>query len=222
MSFGKDYSSTEKLWKKSLRTDLRRQKRRLVQKGKLSLWIASSKEDVLKILPEFFDVYNSKWLSQKKPSYLSELPMQEYCYRIVENVWGKGLHFSTLKCDDLSISYHFGFKYDGWLYWYKPTYRIDFHTYSPSKLHISYLVHEGIKSGLKGVDFLQGDEFYKKQWAMETKETVSFIIGLEKYSLIYYWFSYAKPWLLNIIGKKYLKLKASFGTIFLNRENTQF
>jgi CelD/BcsL family acetyltransferase involved in cellulose biosynthesis len=208
ISFNNDYHLTEAAWRKNHRTDVRRQRRRLSEIGPLTLWFPKTKEEVESFLPEFFEVYNEKWLSQNKPSKFNNRLKKQHFQKIVEHMWDKGLHISTLKVNNLSVSYHFGFISKGWLLWYMPTYRVEYEKQSPTKVHISYLIEHGIQGGWKGIDFLQGNEFYKTEWSNGSIRTVTFTIGFNKYSPSYFWFSKGKNFIKSKIGKFYMKLGA--------------
>ena len=204
--FEKDYNSMEKLWSQNHRTDVRRRRRRLNEKGMVRLWVATTKDEIKQILPEFFQVHDSKWHSQGLPGKFDSPLIQRYHYNMVDYLWDKGLHFSTLKCNGKHISYHFGFLSGGWLLWYKPTYRIEYQNFSPSKVHVSYLIEEGIKAGWKGFDFLLGDEPYKNKWATQKMETTSFIIGFRRLSPSYFWFSCGKSLVKRKFWRPYAKM----------------
>jgi CelD/BcsL family acetyltransferase involved in cellulose biosynthesis len=207
--FEKDYSSMEKLWKRNHRTNVRRNRKRLAKQGQVRLWTASTKEEIRQLLPEFFQVHDDIWHSRSLPGKFHDPLMRKYYYHMVECLWDKGLHFSTLMCSGDHISYHFGFLSGGWLLYYKPTYRIQYQNFSPGKVHVSYLIEEGIKAGWKGLDFLQGNEPYKLQWSNEKMQTVSFVIGLRRLSPSYFWFSYGNPLAKKRFGTLYFKLKAA-------------
>jgi len=209
LTLQKDYRSTEALWGKNHRTDVRRQRKRLSEIGKILLWTASTKDEMRDFLPEFFQVHTDKWHSQGFPGKLNYASIQRYYYNMVERLWDKGLHVSALMCNEERISYHFGFLSGGWLLLYTPTYRIKYENFSPSKVHLSYLVEEGIKAGWKGIDFLSGGEPYKYRWSKEELKSISFIIGFKRMSPSYLWFSKGKAFVQRKFGVFYSDLMAT-------------
>lgn len=208
LAFATTYEQTEKNLPKSLRIDVRRQTKRLIEKGELKLWVASTPDEIKAKLNDFFAAYRQKWVSQSKPDPLSNPNAKKQMSALVDLLWGKGLHFSTLQLNGEDISYHFGFEYANWLMWYRPTYKIEFENYSPSKVHISFLIKDGIHRGLTGIDFLQGTENYKLQWTDTKTTTTSFLITKSRWSPAFIWFSCLKPWLITVVGKFYVTVKA--------------
>lgn len=200
LEFGADYAETEKSWRKSLRTDLKRQKRRLEEAGRLSLHVPDRKEDAIGLLPLFFSMHSARWSRRGFNIKFVDSGEMGFYRALVEGLYGKGLHFSYLSCGDEVISIHFGFVSNGWLFWYTPAYNPAFERQSPGKVHIGMLVERGIKDGMKGMDFLQGDEPYKLQWSTGNVETVSFTCSAG-HSLRLKWIVSTKPWLVENFGR---------------------
>ncbi len=208
LAFAKDYAATEARWDRSHRGDVRRQRRRLEALGPLELRIARTREEMLGFLPEFFEVHTQKWHSEGQPGKLNSPLLQKYYVRLVERMWDKGVHISTLVLQGKPISYHFGFLTGGWLLWYLPTYRKEYHSYSPSKVHISALIEHGIGQGWRGFDLLRGGEPYKFRWATETLKSVSLVIGRRPVSPSYWWLAEGKPLVQRKVGGWYAKASA--------------
>jgi len=199
LEFKEDYASTERRWRKSLRTDLRRQERRIEEAGRLTLHVAEGKEVVMALLPLFFRMHSARW--GKKGFNMKFLDGKEtgfYC-ALAEGLYEKGLHFSYLTCGEEVISMHFGFVSNGWILWYAPAYNPAFERHSPGKVHIWMLVKRGLSEGLRGIDFLQGGEPYKLQWSTGESETASFTCSARR-SLRLRWLVSTKPWLLENFG----------------------
>lgn len=192
-----DYEKIESGLTKSLKTDVRRQAKRLAAIAETSLYVVEDRAKAVELLPGFFDMYNEKWISQGRPGMAFAADMKEFYLRLVENLPIENIHFSALKCGSEIVSYHFGFVSDGWLLWYKPTYSLKFQNLSPSKVHISMLLREGIKRGWKGIDFLQGDEAYKMQWTSLEVKTRSLMAVRGKRNIASIWFNNIKPRILK-------------------------
>lgn len=197
LPFLADYKSTENQWKKSLRTDIRRQRKRLSERGIIRLCIPESRDEILKYLPVFFEMHNREWVLKGYNVKFKNPNMRDFYKNLVDLLYPQGLHFSYLLCGEDIVSMHMGFISNNWLFWYVPTYNSDFEKQSPSKVHLSYLIEEGLEKGWKGVDFLQGDEFYKLQWTSHATSTVSFLCSKKKGSIYFLWFTRVKPWILD-------------------------
>ncbi|MBZ0220830.1 MAG: GNAT family N-acetyltransferase [Candidatus Methylomirabilis sp.] len=200
LEFGEDYASTEKSWKKSLRTDLRRQRRRLEDAGRLNLHVPEGKEEVLAFLPLFFRMHSARWSRRGFNMKFLDGEEADFYRALVEGLHGRGLHFSYLSCGNEIISMHFGFVSNKWLFWYTPAYNPDFERHSPGKVHIGMLVERGLMEGLKGIDFLQGDEPYKLQWSTGKVETLSLTCAAGL-SLRLRWLVSTRPWLIENFGR---------------------
>jgi len=205
---GRDYSALERAWDLHHRTDVRRRRRRLAEAGAVSLWQPATLAEAEALLDEFFDVYDERWLSQGFPGRFRD-PHQRLYYRcILRRMWGRGLHFSAVRCGSTNISYHFGFFAGGWLQWYKPAYRPSFGKYSPSKVHIAMVIEKGCRLNWKGIDFLLGDEPFKALWSNETVEVVNIHAGFHRWAPAYLWFTRGKPFVRERLQLQYLRARA--------------
>jgi CelD/BcsL family acetyltransferase involved in cellulose biosynthesis len=205
---GRSFAEVEKEWAPNHRTDVRRQKKRLSTRGELTLWEPENQDSARELLEEFFLVHDEKWLSQGQPGKFQEMQQRKHFIEIVEKLFGRGLHFSVLRCGKVNVSFGFGFLSDGWIQWYRPTYRPEYQNFSPGKVHIALLVDRVCESGWKGIDFLQGEESYKLQWANESVRTVDYFASYSGWSPGYFWFTQGKPYLKNKAGPFYMRTKA--------------
>jgi CelD/BcsL family acetyltransferase involved in cellulose biosynthesis len=205
---GRDFEVVEKDWASSHRRDLHRQHKRLAaERGPVSLWVPSSIEEAEPVLADFFRVHDEKWLAQGFPGMFQNPREQTFFRSGLRRLFGRGLHFSTLRCGDTDVSYQFGFFAGGWLQWYRPSYRTEFGVYSPSKIHIGMLVEEACRSGWKGVDFLLGEEPYKNLWANDLTTVASFHAGFQTWAPSYFWFTQGKPWVKKHLARAYVDAK---------------
>jgi hypothetical protein len=205
---GRSYEAVEKSWKKNHRTDVRRQKKRLAQElGSVTLWEPSTLEEAEEALQEFFVVHDDKWLAQGYPGRFGSEKERAHFQSMMRRLWGKGLAFSTLRCGDLDLSYHFGFQSGGWVQWYRPSYRHEYHSFSPGKVHAALVIQKLCDEGLEGLDFLLGAESYKRLWTNEMSEVVSLCTSA-RMSPAFLWFSKGKPFLRERYGTQLLRAKA--------------
>jgi CelD/BcsL family acetyltransferase involved in cellulose biosynthesis len=205
---GQDIETVEQGWPAKHRKDVRRC-RKLLEKdhGPFGLWTPSSVEEGMPVLEEFFRVHDAKWLSQGWPGMFQNPANRRFYQAALRHLWGKGIHFSTVRCGAIDISYQFGFFSGGWLQWYRPSYRSEFHAYSPSKLHVALVFEEGCRNGWQGVDFLLGEEPYKLLWSHESLASISFQAGVS-WSPAYLWFTRGKPYVRDKLAGDYFRAKA--------------
>jgi CelD/BcsL family acetyltransferase involved in cellulose biosynthesis len=190
---GVSFSAVEQGWTAKHRKDVRRSRKRLSEKGPVSLWQPATLAEAEAVLVEFFGVHDEKWLAQGFPGRFQDSAQRLHYQAAMRRLWGRGLHFSTVRCGSMDVSYHFGFLAGGWLQWYRPTYRSDFSDYSPSKIHVALLIEEACRSKWTGIDFLLGTEAYKNRWSNEATKVVSIHAGFHKWAPSYFWFTRGKP-----------------------------
>jgi CelD/BcsL family acetyltransferase involved in cellulose biosynthesis len=207
---GRSFEEVEKDWTSSHRKDIRRQTKRLAaEKGPVSLWQPSSVAEAEPVLAEFFRVHDEKWLSQGFPGMFQTPAQQKHFRAVLRRLWGKGLHFSTVRCGEIDVSYQFGFFSGDWVQWYRPSYRTEFGVYSPSKIHVGLVVEEACRNKWNGVDFLLGAEPYKNLWANDSMEVVTFHAGFHQWAPSYWWFSRGKPYVRERLALRFMRAKAA-------------
>ena len=118
--------------------------------------------------PKYDPNWNKKFKQVDKSTWIPDKKKGHFKFSFKKN--------NLLKLDNNVISYHLGFVCDSTFYYYKPTYDIKYHNYSPGKIHISKLIEFSIKTKLKTFDFLLGNEKYKENWISDIKYTKSYYI----------------------------------------------
>jgi CelD/BcsL family acetyltransferase involved in cellulose biosynthesis len=214
---GRDFAGAEKLWSSSHRVDVRRQRKRLAEKGPVSLWQPATLAEAEPVLLDFFKVHDEKWLAEGFPGMFQRPEQRQHFQAIFRHLFGKGLLFSTVRCGDVDVSYGVAFFAGDWVQWYRPSYRSEFHKFSPSKIHIALLIEEACRLGWQGVDFLLGEEPYKKVWSNDKMEVVSVYAGYSEWAPSYFWFSRGKPYVKQRLAVSYMRAQAWFQKRKLNR-----
>lgn len=144
--------------KVSLRGDIRRQIRRIEEIGKLQLVDFKDLPEALGILPSFLELHSKRWpKAYKAPGFHENLLR----YGLEKNI----VHFTTLRVNDKTMSYHLGFRFNHTYYYYMPAIDPQFENLSPGKIHLFMLVDYAIKNEFYIFDHLRGDENYKSGWA---------------------------------------------------------
>jgi CelD/BcsL family acetyltransferase involved in cellulose biosynthesis len=203
-----DFSVVEQSWPASHRKDVRRQRKRLSEQGPVSIWQPASIEEAEPVLEEFFKVHDDKWLSQGFPGMFQDPQLRSYFKAILKRMWARGVHFSTLRCGSIDVSYHFGFLSGGWIQWYRPSYRAEFGGYSPSKIHIAMLIEQACHAQGRGFDFLLGAEGYKNLWCNQQREVVNIHAGFHEWAPAYFWFTRGKPYVRQRLAVRYMRARA--------------
>lgn len=205
---GRTFAEVEKDWSSSHRIDVRRQRKRLAEKGPIRLWFPASVEQAEPVLNEFFDVHDQKWLEQGFPGMFQDPTQRDHFRALLRRLWGRGIFFSTLRCGDTHVSYAMAFFSGKWIQLYRPSYRSEFHNFSPSKIHTALLLEEACAQQWQGFDFLLGEETYKKAWANDNMEVVSIHAGFSRWSPAYFWFSTGKPYFRARFAATHIRARA--------------
>jgi CelD/BcsL family acetyltransferase involved in cellulose biosynthesis len=168
------YEQVEKSWGKSHRGDVRRQLRRLSEKGNIRLTRIDKRKRAIELVDMFLVTHSKRWGKKYNSLYAS---INDFYKELINLLWDKGIiHFTTLDSNDKPVSYHFGFLYQNRFYYYKPVYDPNYANYSPGKLHISKLIEDGIKHRWDTFDFLLGNESYKYDWTNTEENSTSIYI----------------------------------------------
>ncbi len=215
---GRDFEAVERTWSASHRNDIRRQRKRLAQRGPVGLWQPETLDEAEIVLTEFFRVHDEKWLAQGFPA-MFHLPCRQRQFRaLLRGFWNRGLHFSTLRCGETDISYNFGFLTGGWVHWYRPSFRSEFSAYSPGKLHLALLVEEACKQRWHGIDFLLGKEPYKSLWANESLELISLNAAIHSWAPSHLWFSRGKRFIKDRRGVQSMRTSILHAQAWLQKQ----
>ena len=147
-----------KFLKTSLRGDVRRQTRRLQEKGVLAFKRYTSWEEASHTFDKFMTEHCNKWPNAYKAPHFHE--------NLLKNGLKSGIvDFTAMTIDDVPIAWHLGFHYDGRYYYYMPCGDREFAKMSPVKVHLFNLISRSIKNDDKVFDHLKGDENYKDGWS---------------------------------------------------------
>lgn len=146
-------------FKTSLRGDIRRQMRRLSELGDLKFREYSCWDELSHAtFTEFMKQHSLRWpYAYKAPHFHENLLKAGLKAGIV--------HFSTLSVNSTEIAWHLGFSYQGRYYYYMPAGSQEYFKYSPTKVHLFYLVRRAVELGFAVFDHLRGEENYKSGWS---------------------------------------------------------
>jgi len=198
-----DITEFLKTKKSGLRYDLKRGEKDLCKLGELNFFKIENQADAVNELPAFMKMLSLRDNQVKRIGTIESYIDQESVYLNYLNLIWDHISFSKLTLNEKVIAYHFGFEYDKKLYWYKPTFDINYIKFSPGKILIKKAMENAYKNNIQELDFLLGDEPYKFQWAKQTRKNFGFLFGTNniKSKLFFKWFSIIKPNLKSLINK---------------------
>lgn len=206
------YEDIERGWKTKHRNDTRRQVKRLEQRGTCTLKLLTPEDDFDAHLHCFFRMHTRTW---KERGYRSvfESPTIRGQYMVLSKEMPRNvLHFSALLLNGRPISYHFGFLFDRWFYYYKPAYDSRYKEYSPGKVHVAYLIRMGCDENWVAFDFMRGAEPYKFLWTKDTRQTVSLFITRGARNFRLRWMLNGKRRVYGRVGRYYRRAQLFLGT----------
>lgn len=160
-----------KVLKTSLRGDVRRQTRRLLEKGELSLKRYSTWDEAEFTFDKFIAEHKNKWPHAYKAPHFHE--------NILKNALEAGIaDFTALTIDGEPVAWHLGYHYDGRYYYYMPCGDREYSRFSPVKVHLFNLISNAIANGDEVFDHLKGAENYKDGWS----DSYHYVYNYTRYS----------------------------------------
>jgi CelD/BcsL family acetyltransferase involved in cellulose biosynthesis len=144
----------------SLRGDIRRQERRMLELGEITHIVFSADEvaEAVDSLGEFLKVHAARWpAAYKAPGFHHNL--------IRHGLPAGVVHFSLLKVGRDIVAWRLDFVDQRCFYAYMPAYRPEYMNLSPGSILQYYCIREAIQRRLKVFDHLRGEESYKAGWA---------------------------------------------------------
>lgn len=162
----------------STRAYFRRTERRLSQIGPLRFEVCRGQPVPARVLNALHR-QKTEWLQARaKPSLLSKPAGVNLLHDIARTAAeASDLHLCWLECGDEIIATHLGFERHGLLYWYLPSYSMEWAKYAPGRLLLLKLICWAIDHGLSGFDFLRGEEAYKAQLANDYHSLTDFMFA---------------------------------------------
>jgi CelD/BcsL family acetyltransferase involved in cellulose biosynthesis len=156
------------------RGDVRRQMRRLEEKGQVTLWVAGpteADEAARDFTDRFVPAYRDLWGARPAEDMLTEPGMTDFLERVIRSGIPSGwAHYAVLRVDGVPIAWHLGLLHQDELYWWMPTYDAAWETLSPGKTLLARLIEHSIAQRWRRVHFLTGGQWYKLAWKPEIME----------------------------------------------------
>lgn len=87
---------------------------------------------------------------------------------------GGNLHLSWMQCGDDIIAVHLGCVFEKRLYYYMPSYDLEWSDFSPGNYLLVKLAEWADSNGLDEMDFLRGGDAYKEKFANTSRELSDF------------------------------------------------
>ncbi len=169
-SFGNWYLKVEGNWEDylksrsaNLRSSIRRRCKRFASEGG-RLEIVSTTHNIERAIADFQAVYSASW---KQPE-----PYPEFVPSLIRCLAGNGsLRLGFARLQDRVIAAQLWYVWGGKAYIYKVAYHEEFSLYSPGTVLTAHLLRHVIDvDHVNEVDFLIGDDSYKRNWMSHRRE----------------------------------------------------
>ena len=155
-----------KILKKKIRLDSKRNLRNLEKIGKVEFIISDSKNNSKKIIEKMIVQKRYRYISTGSKDLLLKKEHRDFYFRLSDiNSKFLNLHFSAIKINNKIIASHFGFIFYNCFYYLMPANESGkWRRFSPGRLLLEKLLELSYNSGLNTFDFTIGGESYKKIW----------------------------------------------------------
>ena len=159
---------------KNRRKTLRKQHRRLAEKGALTLDVRDGSTDLQSLLAEGYRVEASGWKGRQHSAITSQRATREFYTSVAqwaaERDW---LRLAYLRLDDRAIAFDFLVRAGGALYDLKGGFDDDLRSHSPSKVLFHHILTDAIGDVTRSFEWLGHEEPYKLEWSDGVRDRVS-------------------------------------------------
>ncbi|HEX6713038.1 MAG TPA: GNAT family N-acetyltransferase [Thermoleophilaceae bacterium] len=156
------------------RSELRRRRRRLAERGALTFHVEEGGERLDLLLAEGFAVEGSGWKTEQGTAIVSR-PETEAFYRYV-GAWAAprgSLRLAFLRLDGRPIAFHFTIEEGGSAYQLKGGYDPEFRELAPGQLLVQDMIRWAFERGLHTYEFLGADEAFKLDWTASLRQRIA-------------------------------------------------
>jgi CelD/BcsL family acetyltransferase involved in cellulose biosynthesis len=156
-----------------LRSDLRRCRRRLSERGDLTVATCEGGEGVEGVFGDLLRLEAAGWKGEQGTAIASRPPAERF-YRSVAN-WAAergSLRLFSLRLDGRAVAVLYGLQERGICYAMKAGYDPQERRFSPGKLLLHSVIEHAFSTGLARVELLGVDDPYKRQWSNVYRESL--------------------------------------------------
>jgi CelD/BcsL family acetyltransferase involved in cellulose biosynthesis len=169
-----DYLATRGPGKKRLK-ELERRRRRLCERGKLSVDVEDGRRQLDRLLAEGLSLEGSGWKDRRGTAILSHPDMRRFYTELARWAAARGiLRFFLLRLDGRPIAFAFTIDDGRSLYHLKGGYDVAFRAQSPGVLTVAEMISYAFARGLQTFEFLGAEEPFKAEWTPAVHERTLF------------------------------------------------
>lgn len=166
-----DWASYERGLGRQLLGDLRRSRRRLEERGEISIAHNEGSEHVAELLEDAFAVESRSWKAEANTAITSDRKIKRFYEQIGQWADGRGsLTVTLLKVEDQPVAMEMGLEEAGVHFALKGSYDESYRRFSPGKLLLHEVIQHAFARGLKRVELLGAEDQYKRRWAPQSRD----------------------------------------------------
>jgi CelD/BcsL family acetyltransferase involved in cellulose biosynthesis len=168
------YEGYEQTLTQRRRSELRRRRRRLAERGELTFEVEPGTERLGALLADGFAVEGSGWKLEQGTAILSHKETDAF-YRFVA-AWAAprgSLRLAFLRLDGRAIAFHFTIEEGGSAYQLKGGYEPELREFAPGQLLVQDMIRWAFERGLRTYEFLGADEAFKLDWTANLRERIA-------------------------------------------------
>jgi CelD/BcsL family acetyltransferase involved in cellulose biosynthesis len=157
-----------------MRSELRRRRRRLEERGTLVLDVATGDTRLAELLDEGFAVETSGWKARAGTAIVSRPDTLAFYTRVAAWAAQRGsLRLAFLRLDGRPLAFHFTIEEGGAAYQLKGGYDPGFREFAPGMLLIHDMLAWAFARGLDTYEFLGAEEEFKLDWTSGVRERLA-------------------------------------------------
>jgi CelD/BcsL family acetyltransferase involved in cellulose biosynthesis len=157
-----------------MRSELRRRRRRLEERGELALDIATGDDGLDGLLDEGFAVETSGWKADAGTAILSRPDTLAFYTDVARWAAQRGsLRLAFLRLDGRPLAFHFTIEENGVAYQLKGGYDPAFREFAPGMLLIHDMLAWAFARGLHTYEFLGAEEDFKLGWTSGVRDRLA-------------------------------------------------
>jgi CelD/BcsL family acetyltransferase involved in cellulose biosynthesis len=151
-------------WPSKRRSDLKRRRRRLEERGEVSFEVHDGCTDLDELLTEGFAVEASGWKGRDGTAIITEGTETMYRQAAQAAADAGSLRLAFLRLDGEAIAFDYSFQTAGVHYLVKTGFRPEYSAFAPGKLLRAFMIERAFAEGLRIYDFVGDADDWKLEW----------------------------------------------------------
>ncbi|MGN6868971.1 MAG: GNAT family N-acetyltransferase [Solirubrobacteraceae bacterium] len=169
-----DWTTYEQRLSRNLLGDLRRCRRRLEERGGLTITISDGRDGLDELLEQLFSVDAHSWQAAARTAIVSHKNTQQFYEEVCRWAASRGsLRVSLLRVAGRSVAMELGLEEAGVHFAMKSSYDQSYRRFSPGKILLHGVIESAFIGRLKRVELLGAEDRYKRLWASHSRERLN-------------------------------------------------